>query len=674
MIATRYALLGTSLMALAASALSTAAHAQDDAEAKESIIVWGTQIIADNLALGEGDIEIRQADHLSDLFRPIPGVDVGGTHSVNTRINFRGLDDRDLNVFIDGALQTNYLYHHMGNLLINPDILKSADIQLGTNSVIHGGLGGAIRFETKDAADLLAPGRSIGGRIAGTWNSNELWSGSATLYGQAGALDLLAYYNHVDRGNFEDGLGRPTIGSDGTTQNVLLKAKFAIDDRQSLRVSYDSYWDEGDYTQRPDMGALTNAAITGDILLPTEYRRESINAGYDLDLGDPLQLSLTAYTNDMKLYRDESDPGIPRGILTDRQVTADNWGVNLLARSVVDGDLVEQNFTYGIEYFDQHFDYIPGVAGNAPSQIQDAESFALFIEDDLRGADGRVSIRPGLRYNHYSLDYGTTGESGSWDKLTWGIATDVELVDGLRLQASYTTLIRGPELAEPFGGNASVKLVNPDLEPETGDNIELGARYESAIGANARLGLTGRYFRTRIENYIGEVPGPTAGSVWDMNLGTARIDGFELGANVQSGGFDLFAGFASAVLDASALTNPDTAESLREIGDSLVGDLAWTSPDGAITLGANVQHTFEKPTIAGTPKPGYTVVNLSARWDDVGGFEGFSLIAGIDNLFDEAYTSHASRGGETFHPVFGQLVLDDVEPGQNFKLTAALRF
>lgn len=660
---------------LAAAPLFPALVAAQESEDSSQIVVWGTKVSADSLVLSDSDIAIKQADHLSDLLRPIPGVDVGGTHSVNTRINFRGLDDRDLSVFIDGASQTNYIYHHMGNLLINPDILKSADIQLGANSVTYGGLGGAIRFETKDAADLLLDGRNIGGRIAGSWNSNELWAGSATLYGQVGGMDLLAYYNRVDRGNFEDGSGRATIGSDGLTQNVLLKAKFAIDDHQALRLSYDRYWDEGDYTQRPDMGVLTNAAITGSILIPTEYSRESINAGYDLDLGDALDLSLTAYTNDMKLYRDESNPGIPRGIRTDRQVTADNWGINLLARSNFDHGAVTQSFTWGGEYFDQKFDYIRDVKGNAPSQIQTASNLALFVEDEIGLADERVRLRPGVRYNAYSLDYAAAGQGDDWDKLTWGIAGEVEPTEGLTLIASYTTLFRGPELAEPFGGNAGVKVINPALEPETGRNWELGARYEIALGS-ADLGLSARYFNTAIENYIAEVPATgTPGAVWDANLGTAGIDGFEIAANLHAGDFELLAGFSSAVLDASRLTSPDTAESLREIGDRLSGEVAWTSPDRAITLGLNAQHVFEKPTInGGAPKPSYTVVNLSGRWDDIGGVAGLSLTAGIDNLFDETYTSHASRSGETVHPVFGRLILNDVEPGRNFKLTAAMRF
>ena len=81
----------------------------------------------------------KQADHISDLLRTIPGVDVGGAHSLNQRITIRSMDDKDLDISIDGAKQNSYMYHHMGNLQIHADILKSVDLEIGSNSVINGG-------------------------------------------------------------------------------------------------------------------------------------------------------------------------------------------------------------------------------------------------------------------------------------------------------------------------------------------------------------------------------------------------------------------------------------------------------------------------------------------------------------------------------------------------------
>ena len=53
---------------------------------------------------------------------------------------------------------------------------------------------------------------------------------------------------------------------------------------------------------------------------------------------------------------------------------------------------------------------------------------------------------------------------------------------------------------------------------------------------------------------------------------------------------------------------------------------------------------------------------------------GLTVIFGVDNLLDKTYTSHASRLGVTQHPFFGELFLNDVEPGRNIKLTIAKTF
>ena len=57
------------------------------------------------------------------------------------------------------------MFHHIGNLTLNPDILKTADIKVGNNSVTQSGLGGTVNFETKNAKDLLEYGQQFGGRV-----------------------------------------------------------------------------------------------------------------------------------------------------------------------------------------------------------------------------------------------------------------------------------------------------------------------------------------------------------------------------------------------------------------------------------------------------------------------------------------------------------------------------
>ncbi len=154
-------------------ALSVPVVAQENTSDVEKMTVWGTQVTSSSESILAGDMSLKQADHMSDLLRDIPGVDVGGTHSVNQRITIRGLGETDLDIRLDGASQHANMFHHIGNLTLNPDILKSADIQVGNNSVTQGGLGGSVYFETKDAKDLLRYDENFGARLFGAYASND---------------------------------------------------------------------------------------------------------------------------------------------------------------------------------------------------------------------------------------------------------------------------------------------------------------------------------------------------------------------------------------------------------------------------------------------------------------------------------------------------------------------
>jgi len=98
----------------------------------DEVNVWETQVVSSSLNLGKDTIETKQADHLSDLLRDLPGVDVGGSHSMNNKIVIRGVKDEDLDVKIDGAKQPSVdMFHHQSTLKLNPDILKKVNIEVG---------------------------------------------------------------------------------------------------------------------------------------------------------------------------------------------------------------------------------------------------------------------------------------------------------------------------------------------------------------------------------------------------------------------------------------------------------------------------------------------------------------------------------------------------------------
>ncbi len=165
---------------------------------------------------------------------------MGGTSSINNRIAIRGLEDENLDISIDGAKVSNVnMFHHIGNLLVNPDILKKADIQVGNNSVVNGGLGGSVAFETKDGKDLLQDGKEYGARIQGNYNSNDSLGGSVAAYGKVSdKVDLLLYHHYVDKNEWKDGRVKK-FWNGGRCWKYVDQVGYDISDTQRITLSYD---------------------------------------------------------------------------------------------------------------------------------------------------------------------------------------------------------------------------------------------------------------------------------------------------------------------------------------------------------------------------------------------------------------------------------------------------
>ncbi|WP_435105214.1 TonB-dependent receptor domain-containing protein [Arhodomonas sp. AD133] len=648
---------------LAVAACPTLRAESSEAVTLETIPVWSTTVSSDSLYLGDGEISIAQPDHLSDLLRDQPGVEVGGTHSTNQRINIRGLGDTDLDIAIDGARQTGFMYHHMGNLLINPDILKAVDLRVGRNSVANSSLGGSVAFETKDPSDLLRYGAEAGARVAASYFTNDERRGSVTAYGRLGAgVDVMGYGYYTDRGNPEDGAGIEAIGNDGEIYNAMVKTGWNVDSANRLELAVDTYQDEGDYTYRPDMGRATNEAIpNSDLEYPTEFGRTSYTLNYSRDADTGTLVDATVYRNDLELERDETK--IDRPVVHGELV---NDGARARAQTPLQAAGMGHRLTYGATANRERSAY--GEDGRTLVE-EEAFSSAAYLEDRVAITDSFV-VTPGVRYERYRLDSKTAERT--YDDWTAALAAEYRVIRPLTLLASSTQLFKGPELAQAFINESGAYVPNPDIRPETGRNDEVGLRLAQPdmLGADD-IAFSATVFRTRIEDKI-ESNAVGGGASQLQNVGDVEIRGFESSFRYRIGDLNLL--LTHAVQDSEF---DDTGEPLdREVGDTttLSVDYFFTDLDLAFNWTSRyVAEETEVPT-GSDPKAAYDTHDVSVQWLPRGSLDGLTVTFGVDNLLDEHYTSHASRTGTTVHPVFGPLELNDYEPGRNVKLTAAYRF
>ena len=657
------------LSTITAATLMTSLYA--DSSNLESVDVWDTEVVSSSLDMDGTSIETKQADHLSDLLRDLPGVDVGGTHSINNRLNIRSFQDEDLDISIDGVkIQNVNMFHHIGNLLINPDILKRVEIEVGANSVVNGGLGGSVNFETKDGEDLLDKGQEYGARVQANYSSNSSKSASVAAYGKAGDNgDFMIYHNQVQRDEWKDGNGDETIGSKGDVANTLVKYGHKLSDTQKIIFLYDTVRDEGDYSPRPDFGRAYNEARTGTDTFDTEYVRETINIKHELRL-DNTKLDSNIYSNENELERYEgpltSGGAVRRdndwnlayeGLLNGKVKTA---GLNIKAQTNHESGNILNTFTYG-GFYDKQTSKVTW-QGEKYGDDEEAITKVVFVEDAIDFDNGLI-LTPGIRYTIYDLD----GAYGKLDdkEATYSLAAQYSATEDLSLLASATTLFKGVEMVDVLASNRVAVADNENLKSETGMNKEIGFKYikSGVLGADS-TGVLFKYYNTTIDDYISQT------YLTMSNAGTLEVKGFEASFAYNKGDLNTLFTYSRSESDFEETGLPLE----KEPGDSLSIGINYKILANLAVSWDSFFVKEENDTIGDeyNIKPSYNTHDIAVNYKP-NSVKNLTLIAGIDNIFDKAYVSHISES-RTFTLSGEEKSTADYEPGRNVKVSVAYKF
>ncbi|MFB0612618.1 TonB-dependent receptor plug domain-containing protein [Aurantiacibacter poecillastricola] len=652
---------------------------------EEAIVVVGK--LTDS-TLDREDIEITQANDLGDLFRRTPSVSVGGAIGIAEKIYVRGLEDAQLNISIDGAQIQGTLFHHVGRVSVEPELLERVDVQTGAGEATSGfgAIGGAIRFRTRDAVDLLEPGRNVGGIARAGWFSNDGYKLSGTAYGRlAGDVGIIASYVHQNRDPYEDGDGNLVAGS-GAEQNVgFVKIGGDIGIGHGFSLSYEQRDEEGEFGARPNWPVLE-----GDTLFPAEAQRRTVIGNYRYDSGGILGVELTGYWSRAEFELDRFD----RWGLYGAEI--ENWGAD--ARLNLAAGM--HDVTLGMEYRNDHVSsaYLDDPAMWQPWAwdpavgrfTEEGELFGLYLQDRWQVFD-QLLVSFGARYDNYSLDLVTYGGGVDSDGISFNIGADYEIVPGLTANVGYAEAFRGKEIGDAFTleHNAAWAILQPGLQPETVKNIEAGLAYD-ADGFYA----SAAFYRMEIENvvldqlYRDRTATPLQNNTYYENVGEFRSEGFELRGGYRSGAFGIsgFYNYYNPELNGLPVNGYEHLALGNTLGDQW-NISATFDPTPSLGFEASLTR-FERvedletlfrdvelgyvPETQFIDKPGYTTVDLFARWQPFG-TDRFELLAAVYNLFDETYLAHASVGDYTAIPDY-EIVRGVNEPGRNIRLSASVRF
>ncbi len=654
----------------------------EETKSIERVAVVGA---ATNLSITAEDIEQFQANDLADVFRESPSVSVGGSVGVAQKIFIRGLEDAYLNVTVDGAQQTSTLFHHIGRVTLDPDLLKQIDVQAGAGEATSGpgAIGGSIRFKTKDAQDLLRGDEQFGGRVKASYFSNEGTRYSGSLYGKlSDSWGLLGYYSTVDRDNFEDGDGNEVLGTAADQDLMFLKASGYIADNQYLSISAEQRDEEGEFSARPNWVVLEGAP-----LYPSEAERDTYVANYRFDHSALVFLEATAYQTSSSF----------RGGRFDFLSDIDTYGFDIRNTT----DISNHVFTYGIDYRKDEVESGPGVG-----PVQNAE------EGSVMGiyAQAHSNITPelllsyGVRYDDFDFQqqiliddyYGTpvTDEPSGLDdnELSFNVGLEYQLTEAWTLGLGYAEAARGKQIGDGFTldeylyDGEDVPVVASDVVPETVTNIEASIEY-SANNLNARLSA----YESTIDDVL--FSGYQGNSVFN-NIGDLESSGVEFNLAYRWDSVDVYFGFSS--VDVELMPREDLYSvpynSIDINGYEFVGlgnsrgDTWVLGADYTVTadisVGFNITMVDDinidtlhqalengwTDSLYSLNKADYTLVDIYGEWEVT---NDLRLNLAVTNLFDEAYIDHSSVGdySEVFPSVIGPQ-----EAGRDIRLSVTYDF
>lgn len=474
----------------------------------------------------------RPMTRVSEALGDTTGVQVrqAGGYGGFTSVSMRGLGGKQLNVYLDGLLLNDPQSGSAELDLIPAAVLERIEVypDFTPAQLASAGLGGALHLVT---ADLFEPRHEIGL----TRGSSGAEQASLLVAERLADWHLLVGLNQAasdndydvlnDQGtlyNTGDDTEEPQHNAAFAQQSALLKAGTRPGEQRTLETLF--HWRRTD----KDIPAIDNNAVNDAALESEDWRGQFRLA----DRYGPLAASLRLFGGQRQDRYDDRNGTAGIGneyVQTDEQQTG---AAGILA---LDGG--HHTATLNLEYRDETIRQIDRLTGRTALDNRRAQTL-LAVQDDLFLLDDRLQFSAAVRAQHYrdDVDY-DPARLQVFDNDTIQPAEDTEtgaslgaqypLTEQLQLKANLARQTRIPTLQERFGV-LGYAVGNPELQPETSLNRDLGLVWETPAGR-----LSGVIYAKHLQDTIvTEVNGQ--GIARAANLAEADLRGQELDARWQA--------------------------------------------------------------------------------------------------------------------------------------------
>ncbi len=613
------------------------------------------------ISIGSETLERLDPQDLQDVFKSTPGVQVGSSLPISQKVYVNGVEETNLAVTIDGSRQKNKLFHHNTTTLIDPDLLKAVRVNPGVAPADAGpgALGGSIAYETKDVADLLAPGDNFGGMASTEYNTNGgTLSNDLTLFGRNSGFEALGYFKLARGEEFEDGDGTEIVGSETDFVSGLGKLAYQHDTGYRVEFSYENVEDDGDRPYRANFVSTDSGRPTA---ATRNYRikRENLVASFENATPEGL-------------FNPYARIAFSTTHLDTLETGNDNFGTYESLNGMIanKSELALGSVDIGADFYsDTSEGSFPDYGADWMGLEEKSQNFGVFAQARLEPTS-RFRLSFGGRGDHHRFE-GLDGSESENSGLSGNISGEYDLLPFLTASAGASHVFGGVELAEPFIVNPAWAYPGGGLEPSTANNVFAGLelRGDGLSPMLAGFSIYGKVFNTTIDDIRDESYGGGPDLYSDL-----ESVGFEIGAGYTW--MDGFVRVSYADIDTEINGNSGSSEYQyigTTIGQVLSAEAAYTLPNTGVTVGADAQVFFEEDSTniysssPGAPYPAYEVANAFVSYTPES-HQFITVRATVKNIFDETYADRATYGQE--YP--GVDVLN--EPGRSFLLSAKVRF
>ncbi len=633
-------------------------------------------------ALGQDDLDRKQAGNIGEMLKGVPGVQAAGASSrpMGQAFNIRGIGNSEqtaseerIKVVIDGAPKF-FEQYRMGSFFGDLELFKRVEILRGpASSTLYGSgtIGGVVAFTTKDASDFLAEGETSVLRLKLGYETNGDVVRPGVIYAhRAGNAEFLLALNTSSGDDKVDGAGTVIPGTAHKSVSGLVKGKltFGNDADQSLTLSLSRTETDLDDTAVAQTGGGTVIPTFGladirsvDDTATLTWRHEV--AGNDL-LDLTVQLSHTN-TDISKRYFSaaaftcgpgnlqvlcDSDFGYPTTTLkieNTADISTGNW---------------QNTLTFGVQFSEQERTATSVIGPLSFHPEGTDRKVGIYAQGDFVWND-RLTLIPGLR-----VDFGDRtpsdftaslgGEAASETAISPKLSALYKLNDAWGIFGTTARTERMPTLDELYSTDAG-RLVSLNLDKEEANSVELGLTYQRAglfaEGDSFQMKATGFYSDVTNLIVINSATGPVPR--YD-NVRAAEIWGAEVEAAYDAerwfaslGYSNVRSAFRETGRDANlgeGLTLPDTP------AENVVLTVGAKLPDQGLTVGwtasyydritnSTVPTATTGPTsgVTSVTTPAYDTHDLFVTWKpEAGALAGMDVTLTVENVFDADYKNN----------------------------------